>query len=84
MGDGRHLLIVQTVGSITRHVVVCPASTGEEQVRHSILTEDTVVTHVTDIVIERGQEYGNKATQALASRIKGKQLTVEVAALNTG
>ena len=28
---------------------------------------------------ERGQEYGSKATQALVSKIKGKQLTVEVA-----
>ena len=28
---------------------------------------------------ERGQEYGTKATQALASKVKGKQLTVEVA-----
>ena len=28
---------------------------------------------------ERGQEYGSKATQALASKVKGKQLTVEVA-----
>ena len=28
---------------------------------------------------ERGQEYGSKATQALASKVKGKQLTIEVA-----
>ena len=28
---------------------------------------------------ERGQEYGTKATQALAAKVKGKQLTVEVA-----
>ena len=28
---------------------------------------------------ERGQEYGSKATQALASKVKGKQLTVDVA-----
>jgi len=28
---------------------------------------------------ERGQEYGSKATQALATKVKGKQLTVEVA-----
>ena len=54
--DGGHLAVVQAVGGVGGLMVVLPVAAGEEEVGHTIPAEDAMVTHVTDILVEGGDE----------------------------